>query len=134
MAIEQLRVRQIRRFSPDPISDDAVAELLQIARWTGSWANSQPWHFVVIRDRDALRRISQLRPPMSWLADAPFAIAIVLDSAGTSQAYDDGRVTERLLTRAHLRGLGAVVAGFGGGAEDAKARRMLGIPAGRTAR
>src|SRR5438876_7641091 len=94
MAIEQLRVRQIRRFSRDPVSDDAIAELLQIARWTGSWANSQPWHFVVIRDRDALRRISELRPPMSWLADVPLAIAIVLDRAGTSQAYDEGRVTE----------------------------------------
>ncbi len=134
MAIEQLRVRQIRRFSRDPVSDDAVAELLQIARWTGSWANSQPWHFVVIRDRDPLRQISQLRPPMSWLADVPLAIAIVLDSAGTSQAYDEGRVTERLLTGAHLLGLGAGVAWFGGEAEDADAKRILGIPSGRTAR
>lgn len=134
MAIEQLRVRQIRRFSRDPVSDDAVAELLQIARWTGSWANSQPWHFVVIRDRDVLRRISELRPPMSWLAEVPLAIAIVLDSAGTSQAYDEGRVTERLLTGAHLLGLGAGVAWFGGDAEDAEAKRILGIPAGRTAR
>ena len=134
MAIEQLRVRQIRRFSRDPVSDDAIAELLQIARWTGSWANSQPWHFVVIRDRDALRRISDLRPPMSWLADVPLAIAIVLDRAGTSQAYDEGRVTERLLTGAHMLGLGAGVAWFGGDAEDAEAKRILDIPAGRTAR
>src|SRR5438270_6421081 len=134
MAIEQLRVRQIRRFSRDPVSDDAVAELLQIARWTGSWANTQPWHFVVIRDREALRRISELRPPMSWLADVPLAIAIVLDSAGTSQAYDEGRVTERLLTGAHLLDLGAGVAWFGGDAEDAEAKRILGIPAERTAR
>src|SRR5438874_10727895 len=134
MAIEQLRVRQIRRCSRDPVPADAVAELLQIARWTGSWANTQPWHFVVIRDRDALRRISLLRPPMSWLADVPLAIAIVLDSAGTSQAYDEGRVTERLLTGAHLLGLGAGVAWFGGDAEDAKAKRILGIPAERTER
>ena len=68
------------------------------------------------------------------MADVPFAIAIVLDSAGTSQAYDEGRVTERLLTGAHMLGLGAGVAWFGGDAEDAEAKRILDIPAGRTAR
>ena len=132
--IEQLRVRQVRRYSPEPVPDDAVAQLLEIARWTGSWANSQPWHFVVVRDRDALRRISRLRPIMSWLADAPLAIAIVLDGPGISQAYDEGRVTERLLTGAHMLGLGGGTVWFGGDAQEAEAKRILGIPAERTAR
>jgi nitroreductase len=134
MVVEQLRLRQIRTYSHEPVRDEAVAELLQIARSSGSWANSQPWHFVVIRDRETLRRISALRPFMAWLDDVPLAIAIVLDGAGTSQAYDEGRVTERLLIGAHMLGLGAGVAWFGGDAEDAEAKRILGIPADRTAR
>jgi nitroreductase len=134
MAVEQLRLRQIRTYSQAPVPDGIVAELLQIARSSGSWANSQPWHFVVIRDRDTLRRISTLRPFMAWLADVPLAIAIVLDGAGTSQAYDEGRVTERLLIGARMLGLGAGTAWFGGDAEDAEAKRILGIPADRTAR
>ncbi len=134
MAIEQLRVPQVRRYSGDPVDDDVVAQLLQIARWSGSWGNSQPWHFVVIRDRDVLGRISRLRPMMSWLAQAPLAIVIVVDTPGTSQAYDEGRVTERLLIGAHLLGLGAGIAWFGGDTEDAEAKRILGIPAERTAR
>jgi nitroreductase len=134
MVVEQLRARQIRRYSPEPVSDDALAQLLQIARWAGSWANSQPWHFVVITDRDTLGRISRLRPVMSWLADVPLAIAIVLESAGTSQAYDEGRVTERLLIGAHMLGLGAGTAWFGGDAQETEAKRILGIPAERTAR
>jgi nitroreductase len=134
MVVEQLRLRQIRTYSQEAVSDEAVTELLQIARSSGSWANSQPWHFVVIRDRETLLRISKLRPFMAWLGDVPLAIAIVLDSAGTSQAYDEGRVTERLLIGAHMLGLGAGVAWFGGEAEDAEAKRILGIPADRTAR
>jgi nitroreductase len=134
MVIGQLRNRQIRRYSPEAVSDDAVAQLLQIARWSGSWANSQPWHFIVVGDHDVLRRISRLRPLMSWLADAPLAIAIVLDGSGTSQAYDEGRVTERLLTGAHLLGLGAGIAWFGDDDKEAEAKRILGIPADRTAR
>ena len=134
MVVEQLRARQIRRYSPEPVPDDVVVQLLQIARWTGSWANSQPWHFVVVTDHDTLRRISRLRPIMSWLADVPLAIAIVLDGAGTSQAYDEGRVTERLLIGAHMLGLGAGTAWFGGDAQETEAKRILGIPAERTAR
>jgi nitroreductase len=134
MVIDQLRIRQIRRYSPEPVPDAVVGQLLQIARWTGSFANSQPWHFVVVTDRDVLRRISELRPLMSWLAAVPLAIVIVLDGAGTRQAYDEGRVTERLLTGAHLLGLGAGIAWFGGEAEEADAKRILGVPADRTAR
>jgi nitroreductase len=133
--IEQLRtVRQIRQYAAEPVPDDAVAQLLQVARWTGSSKNGQPWHFVVIRDRDALRRISRLRTNINWLAGAPLAIAIILDGAGTSEAYDEGRVTERLLIGAHALGLGGGTAWFGDDAQQAEAKRILGVPAERTAR
>jgi nitroreductase len=135
LLIEQLRtVRQIRQYAPDPVRGDVVAQILQVARWTGSSKNSQPWHFVVVRDRDALRQISQLRSNINWLAGAPLAIAIVLDGPGTSEAYDEGRVTERLLIGAHALGLGGGTAWFGDDAQQAEAKRILGIPAERTAR
>src|SRR2546423_10507060 len=133
--IETLRtVRQIRQYAPEPVSDEVVAQLLTVARWTGSSKNSQPWHFIVVRDRDALRRIAELRPNINWLAGVPLAIAIVLDGAGTSNAYDEGRVTERLLIAAHSLGLGGGTAWFGDESQQAEARRILGIPADRTAR
>ena len=133
--IEQLRtVRQIRQYASDPVPDDVVAQLLQVARWTGSSTNSQPWHFVVVRDPDALKRIGQLRPNINWVAGAPLAIAIVLDGPGTSEAYDEGRVTERLLIGAHALGLGGGTAWFGDDTQQAEAKRILGIPAERTAR
>ncbi|MBX6357089.1 MAG: nitroreductase family protein [Micromonosporaceae bacterium] len=112
--LEQVRkVRQVRQYRPDPVPAEAVDQLLEIARWTGSSRNTQPWHFIVIRDKEALRRISQLRPPINWVADAPMAIAIVLDGANQlSEAYDEGRVTERLLIAAQVLGLGGGVAWF----------------------
>lgn len=133
--IETLRtVRQIRQYAAEPVPDDVIAQLLQVARWTGSSKNSQPWHFVVVRDRAALKRISELRPNINWLAAAPIAIAIVLDGPGTSEAYDEGRVTERLLIAAHALGLGGGTAHFGDESHQAEAKRILGIPADRMAR
>src|SRR5207248_10301747 len=86
-------VRQARQYRPDPVPADVLAELLDVARWTGSARNSQPWHFVVVEDRERLRQISQLRTPINWVAEAPLGIAIVLDSASPgTEGYDEGRV------------------------------------------
>jgi len=132
---ELRKVRQARQYRPEAVPDDALAELLEVARWTGSSRNSQPWHFIVVTDKEQLRQISRLRPPINWVAEAPLAIAIVLDGASeTSEAYDEARVTERLLIAAHLLGLGGAIAWFGDGAQQQQAKAILGIPAERTAR
>jgi len=127
-------VRQARQYRPDPVPEGALDELLEIARWTGSSVNTQPWHFVVVTDREQLRRIGQLRARINWVAEAPLGIAIVLDGANPpSEAYDEGRVTERLLIGARMLGLGGGVAWYGDADQQAEAKRILGIPTERTA-
>jgi nitroreductase len=134
--VELIRtVRQARQYRPDPVPDDVLAELLEVARWTGSARNTQPWHFVVVDDREQLRKLSQLRPPINWLAGAPLGIAIVLDGASPgSEGYDEGRVTERILIAAYNRGFGGGVAFYGDADQQAEAKRILGVPPERTAR
>jgi nitroreductase len=129
------RVPQIRQYTDESVPDGVVDQLLELARWTGSSRNSQPWHFVVVRDRDALGKIAALRPNINWAAAAPVGIAIVLDGRDpVGEAYDEGRVTERLLTGATLLGYGGGVAWFGEPAHQAEAKKILGIPEARTAR
>ena len=129
------KVRQTRQYRLDPVPNDVLAELLEIARWTGSSRNTQPWHFIVVTDREQLRQISEIRPPIRWVADAPLAIAIVLDGANhTTEAYDEGRVTERLLIGARLLGLGGGTAWFGDEAQQQRGKSILGIPPDRAAR
>ncbi len=129
------KVRQIRQYANEPVSADALDELLEAARWTGSSRNSQPWHFLVITDRSKLKQVSDLRPNINWVAAAPVAIAIVLDGESElSESYDEGRVTERLLIAAHMLGLGGGTAHFGTAEHQAAAKKILGIPAERAAR
>jgi nitroreductase len=123
------RVSQVRRFTDEAISEDVVFQLLELARWTGSAMNSQPWKFIVVRDGETLRKIASLRPPLGWVATVPVAIAIVNDGAHPMfEAYDEGRLTERLLTGATLLGYGGGVAWFGEPAHESKAKGVLGIP------
>lgn len=130
------KIRQSRRYEPDALTDDQVTELLEIARWTGSGRNTQPWHFIAITDKEILKQLSDLRPPINWVADAPFALAIVLkdEYSPVTEAYDEGRVTERVMIAAHAMGYGAGIAWFGEEANQAKAKEILNIPANYVAR
>jgi len=134
--VEQMRlVRQARRYEPTPVDEATIAQLVEVARWTGSSRNTQPWHFIVVTDKEQLRQISEVRTPINWVADAPLAIAIVLDGKNeASEAFDEGRVSERLLVAARLLGLGGGTAWFGDEGQQARGKEILGIPAERTAR
>ena len=135
-ALESIRrVSQIRQYSSEAVPDDVIDQLLELARWTGSAKNSQPWRFIVVRDKDRLQKIAGLRPSIGWLAAAPLGIAIVLEGADAMfGAYDEGRLTERLMTGATMLGYGGGTAWFGGPTQDAEAKRILGIPNAMTAR
>jgi len=52
--------RSVRSFRPDPVPDDYVERIIEAARFAPSGANSQPWEFVVIKDREMKDRITAL--------------------------------------------------------------------------
>jgi nitroreductase len=128
-------VRQIRQYLPRSVPEDLLNELLEIARWTGSSRNGQPWHFIVITDKAQLAMIGGLRDRINWVSDVPMAIAVVLHGeSDISDAFDEGRVTERLLIAARSLGLGGGTAWFGDESQQVEAKAFLGIPAEMTAR
>lgn len=52
--------RSIHRFKPDPVPDEYVDKILEVARYAPSGANSQPWEFIVIRDRGLQQKIIEI--------------------------------------------------------------------------
>jgi len=52
--------RAIRRFKPDPVPDEYIEKILEVARWAPSGANSQPWEFIVVKDPEMVRKIYEL--------------------------------------------------------------------------
>jgi nitroreductase len=52
--------RSIRRFKPDPIPDEYVDKIIEVARWAPSGYNSQPWDFVVLKDKNIKDKIVKL--------------------------------------------------------------------------
>lgn len=128
------RARNLREFSSTPIPDAVLNDILDVARWTGSAMNRQPWILVAVRDRaklDQLANISGYGGYVKHLGSATAAIVLAMD--GAEHEFDEGRLSERILLAASAHGLGAGVAWFNNeGAETAK--HLLGIAPERWAR
>ena len=123
-------LRQVRQFHTGQIPQEVLHDVLEVARWTGSAGNSQPWEFVVLRNRETLKALSQLEG-VGQLAEADAAIVIVMPG-DTERAeitsYDEGRVTERIMLAAAAHGVAASIGMFRGSGIEV-ARTLLGIPA-----
>ncbi len=114
-AIEAILTRRsIRRYTSKKVSAKVVEELLKVGMSAPSANNSQPWHFVVIDDRQILDRVPEFHAYSSMLYFAPLAIAVCGDSK-VSPAYwvqDCSAATQNILLAAHASGLGAVWLGI----------------------
>src|SRR4030067_10892 len=49
--------RSIRRFKPDPIPDEHIEKIIEVARWAPSGYNLQPWEFVVVKKPELKNKI-----------------------------------------------------------------------------
>lgn len=104
--------RSIRRYTEQAVSDETIQELLAAAMSAPSAGNEQPWHFVVIKDRDILNEIPNLHPHSGMLKEAPVAILVCGDL--DLQKYegfwvqDCSAATQNLLVAAQAKGLGGV--------------------------
>jgi nitroreductase len=102
------RTRQVRSFTAEPVADEDLRAILEVARWTGSSINRQPWTFVVIRNKADRERLAQLAHYARHVGGAALAIAIVMNGENAEwDAYDEGRAAERILVAAGALGLGA---------------------------
>src|ERR1700675_1651083 len=124
------QTRQVREFTAEPVEKEALDAIADVARWSGSSSNSQPWRFIVVTDVAVLRRLATIGMPQTRaLQTATAAIAIVLP-ADDGHAYDEGRAAERILIAASMLDLGAGIAWILAGIR-ADVGEILGLPSDR---
>ena len=126
-----LGLRQNRSFSTDPVDESTLGVILEVARWTGSGGNKQPWRLVVVQDAATRAEMAALKSDTGWLANAPIVIGIVTEGkSAESFRFDAGRLVERIMLAANAQGLRAAVVGFGAADSEPaqKARAILNVP------
>ena len=127
--------RSIRSYTGERVSDGDMKTILMAGMAAPSAMNSQPWEFLVVRDRDMLGRLSKVQPYWTMLDKADAAVIVL----GNIRAYksktkdffiqDCSAATENMLLAATALGLGAVWLGLYPKAEpQAALRQLLQIP------
>src|SRR5258705_13094296 len=118
-------LRAGRGYQDKPIPEAAVRRIVEAGRLTGSGMNRQPWHFIVVRDGETLRRLGALASSGPYVAQAPLAIVVATDRTRFAVS-DASRAIQSMLLTAWADGVGSNWVGFGG-LDNAKA--LLDIPA-----
>ena len=119
--------RSIREFTDQPVEEDKITNIIQALRLAPSSSNSQPWHVVVVRDREVIEKLSRAAPLgsrgiISWLETAPVVLVLTVRKKLTHQvagAFGHGNVWldagiggQHMVLAAHALGLGACWIGW----------------------
>jgi nitroreductase len=73
-------VLAIREYRDRKVGDDLIDRIVEAGRLTASSMNLQPWHFVVVRDRDHLRELGTLVASGPYIAQASFAVVAAYET------------------------------------------------------
>lgn len=108
----------VRSYADRPVEREKTDKLLHAGMAAPTAMNRQPWHFIVVDDRQLLDDIAKVTPNAGMAKDAPLAIIV----CGNSEKFAEGgaremwsqdvsAATENILLEAHALGLGAVWTG-----------------------
>jgi nitroreductase len=116
----------VRSYQDKPVPDAVVRRIVEAGRLTGSGMNGQPWHFIVVRDHETLRKLGALASSGRYVAQAPLAIVVATEKSRFAVS-DASRAIQSMLLTAWADGVGSNWVGFGG-LENTKT--VLDIPTG----
>lgn len=121
--------RSVRKYQDREIPDDLLNQCLEAVQWSPSWANTQCWEVIVVKDPQVKQKMQEKmgkgNPATKAILEAPVVLGIC-GKLGSSGYYKDssttkfgdwfmfdlGIATQNLCLAAHYLGLGTVIAGL----------------------
>ncbi|EYE89512.1 NADH dehydrogenase [Fervidicella metallireducens AeB] len=104
--------RSIRKYKDRPVENEKVDKLLRAAMQAPSAGNQQPWEFIVVQEKDNLKKLSGMSPYSKLIADAPVAFVLLANEDRMkfpeNWQQDMGAAAQNILLEAVELGLGAV--------------------------
>lgn len=134
--------RSIRKYKADPIPEEALEKVIEAVRWSPSWANTQCWEVILVRDpkmkSELASTLTTTNPARSAMTEAPLVVVLcgkkgisgfkkgeAATVKGDWLMFDTGIAMQNLCLAAHALGLGTVIIGL---FDHNKAGEILGVP------
>jgi len=136
--------RGVRKYKDREISEEDLRAVLDAVRWSPSWANTQCWEVIVIKDPGVKQKVQETltpgNPASNAIVEAPVVMALCgkLASAGYKKGeattkfgdwfmFDLGIAAQTLCLAAHNLNLGTLIVGL---FNHDKAKEVLRVPEG----
>ncbi len=116
---------EIRLFNPKKVPADVKMRILEAARATGSGNNRQHWRFILVQEKDAIKKLAEDSTSGPWVRGANFAVIILTNPQLGFHKIDAGRATQDMQLAAWDQGVGA---GLYTGFNEDKMRKDFAIP------
>jgi nitroreductase len=116
----------VRQYQDRPVPEATVQRIVEAGRLTGSAMNAQPWHFIVVQERETLRQLGRLARSGPYVAQAALAIVVAVEKKSRFAVSDASRAIHSMMLAAWADGVGSNWVGFSG-MDDVKA--LLKVPA-----
>ncbi len=106
-------VMAVREYAARELPDDVVRRIAEAGRLTASASNKQPWHFVVVRNPENLRKLGSLVRTGPYIANAAAAIIVAYEKDSDVFGISDGsRAIQSMMLAAWADEVGSNWAGF----------------------
>ena len=117
-------VLAVRNYRDSPVPPDSVHRIVEAGRLTASSMNGQPWHFIVVENRDTIRQLGRLARTGPYVAEAAVAVVVAIEETRFAVS-DASRAIQSMILTAWSEGLGSNWVGFHGLTE---VKSLLAIP------
>jgi nitroreductase len=122
--------RSIRKYKKDPVENEKIQTCLEAAQWAPSASNKQPWQFVVVRNEETRKSLSDLHPYGRFMKESPVVIVVIGDPQEHPKYYlsDPCIAAQNLLLAAYAHGLGTCWMGVIDAEFEEDMKTLLKIP------
>ncbi|MFA6796968.1 MAG: nitroreductase family protein [Bacilli bacterium] len=104
--------RSVRVYLDKPVEEEKIDKMLRAAMQAPSAINGQPWEFLVVQDKETLKKLAKMGPYSKMVEKAPLAFILFGNKKKmrVEQFFpqDMGAASENLLLEATQLGLGGV--------------------------
>jgi nitroreductase len=118
-------VLAVREYQDKDVPDDVIRRIVEAAHLTASSINQQPWHFVLIRNRETLHELGALMRTGRYIAEAGAAVVVACEKKSPYALSDASRAIQSMILTAWCDGVGSNWTGFGG---LETVRKKVGLP------
>ena len=116
---------EVREFNAQDVPSEIKLKVLEAARLTGTGLNTQHWRFILVENKDNLKKMAEDSTSGSWVAGANFAVIVLTNPKYNFHLIDAGRVLQNMQLAAWNHGVGS---GLFTGIREEKFRSDFAIP------